>query len=185
MKFKISRVHVFAVVASCVWLTSCVTVKDSEDKKVKPDVYIQVANGQATFVTKGNRRCKSGNRDKNGCLVFERGETGEISFKKQGSGGWWFTALQICKLNPDDTQTCALNEKDRLEFAATDTSKNQLLVPDAMGNVNLRQLSNSLNEFILIDQNSFPQDYYYKIELCRSTSNCEWADPPMENKGRK
>lgn len=184
MRFKFSRVLVFSVAFGCICLTSCAPLKVAEYKKVKPDVFLKVVNGQAEFVTNASQKCKSGNLNKKGCLAFESGEQAEISFKRQASNGWWFSALQICKLNPDDTQDCSLTLWERLEFAATDSSGQQLLVPDVQGNVLLTKLSNQLDEFVLIDQNSFPQDYYYKIQLCNDSGDCDWADPPLENKGR-
>jgi hypothetical protein len=195
MKFRLRKLFVLTVVTSCVFLTSCDQVdsinvtKEKADSinvtKEKADIYLQVVNNKATFETKGNMKCKPRNRVKPGCLVFEVDQEGEIKFQKRGSGDWWFTTLQICKLKSDGSEDCNLNVAQRMEFAATDSSDGQLLIPDATGMVDLTLLSASLNEFILYDQNLFIQDYYYRIELCSSPSNCEWADPPLENKGRR
>jgi hypothetical protein len=82
---------------------------------------------------------------------------------------------------------CDLNVWERIEFVVTDEDGTAMLIPDQSGSVDLTQLGNSLDEFILLNQNTFAQEYYYSIDVCDSTvspKKCDLADPPIENGGK-
>ena len=62
-----------------------------------------------------------------------------------------------------------------------------MLIPDQSGSVDLTQLGDSLDDFILLNQNTFAQEYYYSIDVCKTNvtpKECDLADPPIENGGK-
>lgn len=175
MKFMVT---VFLVVL----LSSCAKIA-TYDMVNPPDIIVHVNNNNATITTPGSPKCKIQNQGKNGCVAFEAGQTGLMTFKRTGSPSWSFNTLQICKLLENGEKNCQLNVWERFEFAVTDDQNGSLLVPSETGHVDLTQLSTSLDEFNLLDQNTVAQDYYYRVKLC-SGDTCSWADPPIENKGK-
>lgn len=148
-----------------------------------PDIIIHVNNaGVAGITTPGSAKCKVKNQGKPGCMHFDKGETGLITFKRTGPPAWAFTKFEICKVMESGDKVCSLNIWEQLEFAATDSAGTMILPVDSSGTINLVPLSASLDEFLLLNQNSFDQEYYYRVELCDET-DCTWADPPIENRG--
>ena len=126
---------------------------------------------------------KISNQGKNGCMHFDAGETGLVNFKRTGPPGWAFCYFKICKIS-GDSNVCDLNIWERIEFAVTDEDGTAVLIPDNSGTVKLAPLGSSLDAFILLNQNSFAQDYYYSVDVCNSeTGGRETADPPIENGG--
>jgi hypothetical protein len=149
-----------------------------------PNIIVHVNNaGVANITTPASGKCKVSNQGKNGCIHFNAGETGLVNFKRTGPPNWAFSSFQICKISGDGN-ICDLNIWERVEFAVTDDDGTAVLIPDESGKVDLTLLGDSLDAFILLNQNSFAQDYYYSVDVCNSVTRvCDTADPPIENGG--
>lgn len=180
MKFSL----VYLVISGAVLVSSCTPVSTLTVNN-PPDIIVQINNNKAEITTPGSKSCKPKNQAKKGCVHFKHNETGTITFKRNGRNTWSFTTLQICKLNADGSQTCSLDGWERMQFAASNAQKEKLILPDKNGIFKLTELSDIEKEFLLLNLNTLDQDYYYKVELCQSEKDCTWADPPIENKGRK
>jgi hypothetical protein len=164
------------------FLSSC-DHKGSFAVESPPDIIIHVNKaGVASITTPGSAKCKVQNQGKPGCLHFDKGNTGLITFKRTGPPAWAFTEIEICKVVENGDKVCSLNVWERLEFAATDNAGTMVLPADGSGRIDLVPLSASLDTFLLLNQNSFNQEYYYRVQLCNG-DNCTWADPPIENEG--
>jgi len=149
-----------------------------------PDIIVHVNANVAQITTPGSGNCTVANQGKNGCLHFNKGETGLINFKRNGPGGWAFDSLKICKLTSGGN-ICDLNIWERMDFAVTDSAGTVMLIPDKFGVVKLAPLGSSLDAFILLNQNTIAQVYYYSVDVCNSdTGVCSTADPPFENGGK-
>ena len=180
MKFSIG----FLFILGAVLVSSCMPVSTLTVHN-PPDIIVNANNNHVAITAPPGARCKARNRVNPGCVHFDTNETGTLTFKRTGQKTWTFTKLQICKLNADGTKDCNRDSWERMQFAASDTQKNKLVLPDKNGVFDLSQLLSVQSEFLLLNLNTVDQDYYYQVELCQSGVNCEWADPPIENKGRK
>lgn len=149
------------------------------------DITVHVNNaGIANITTQASGKCKISNQGKNGCMHFDVGDTGLVNFTRTGPPSWAFSSFQICKIS-GGVNICTLNIWERFEFAVTDAAGTTVLIPDQSGKIDLTPLGASLDEFILLNQNTFPQDYYYSVDVCNSgTGVCDTADPPVENGGK-
>jgi len=167
-----------------VFVTSCTDVMVF-NVVTPPDIIVNVNNaGDAKITTPASGKCKVVNQGKNGCLHFGKGETGLINFKRTGPPSWAFNSLRICKGDACEPES-NLNIWERIEFAVADGSGKAMLIPDSSGTVDLTQLADSEDAFILLNQNTFAQEYYYSVDVCPSDGgDCSTADPPIENGGK-
>ena len=152
-----------------------------------PDIIVHITNGGVTsYTTLASGKCKVVNQGKNGCVHIDANNTGLITFRKTGPAVWKLTTFQICKVTAG-ANDCNLNVWERFEFAIANVDASNATLPDSSGKVDLTSLNipttgPNQNAFIVLDQNRIQQEYYYRIELC-TESECEWADPPLENGG--
>ena len=181
---KVMKFSHIITVSLCVFLLSSCNRVGTFNVVNPPDIIVHVNKNKAEITTPGSSKCKVQNQGKNGCVAFDHGETGLMTFKRTGPPSWSFTTLEICKLKTNGDKDCKLNIWERFEFAVTDSQGSKILIPDINGRVDLKPLSASLDEFILLDQNTVAQEYYYSVEVCPASGECAWADPPIENKGK-
>jgi hypothetical protein len=175
--------HIITISLCVFLLSSCNRVVTFDVVNPSP-IIVHVNSNKAKITTPGSNKCKVQNQGKNGCVAFGHGEAGLMTFKRTGSPSWSFATLEICKLKTNGDKDCNLNIWERFEFAVSDSQGSKILIPDAKGRVELKPLSTSLDEFILLDQNTVAQEYYYSVEVCPISGECAWADPPIENKGK-
>jgi len=180
MKIK----HIVLVLLITIFVSSCADM-GALTVVTPPDIIVNVNNaGVANITTPASGKCKISNQGKNGCLHFDKGQTGLVNFKRTGPPAWAFSSFQICKIS-ESGNICDLNIWERIEFVVTNEDGTAMLIPDQSGVVNLTLLGDSLDEFILLNQNSFAQDYYYSVDVCNTnTAACSTADPPIENGGK-
>ncbi len=180
MKIK----HIVLVFIVTIFVSSCTDV-GTFTVVTPPDIIVHVNNaGNASITTLASGKCKVANQGKNGCLHFNKGETGLINFKRTGPPNWAFSSLRICKGDACEVDS-NLNIWERIEFVVTDETGSAMLIPDSSGLVDLTQLGESLDAFILLNQNTFAQEYYYSVDVCPSDGgDCSTADPPIENGGK-
>jgi len=180
MKIK----HIVLVFIIAVFVSSCTDVSVLA-VKTPPDIIVNVnAGGVANITTPASGKCKVANQGKNGCLHFGKGETGLINFKRTGPPGWAFNSIRVCKGDKCEAGS-NLNIWERIEFAVTDGNGTLMLIPDSLGKVDLKQLGESLDAFILLNQNTFAQEYYYEVVVYNSDTDAYGtADPPIENDGK-
>jgi len=175
--------RVILIVLTGIILSSCSHV-GSMVLQTPPDIIIHVNNsGAAGITTPGMASCKVKNQGKNGCIHISQNDKGLITFKRTGPPGWTLKTFEICKILNDGSKVCSLNIWERMEFAVTNSAGDKMLIPNSSGRVNLTDISPSLDTFILLDQNTTAQEYYYQVEVC-DADTCTWADPPLENGGR-
>lgn len=177
--------NIFLIIIVSVFVSSCTDV-GVLSVVTPPDIIIHVNNtGVAGITTPASGKCKISNQGKNGCMHFDQGTTGLINFRLTGPPRWTFSSFKICKITGEGN-VCDLNIWERLEFAVTDEAGTAILIPDQSGLVVLNPLGDSLNAFILLNQNTIAQDYYYSVDVCNSDDEvCDTADPPIENGGKK
>lgn len=182
MKFK----HICLVSICVLAMVSCSQKVIVPEAMVvfNPDtIIVRVSQSKAEFDGNGNNRCKAQNRYKAGCVRFNANEYGHLTFGQKGQKGWAFTTIQICKLNSGGGENCNLKDNERMEFGATNEIGGKLVPPDQKGFIQLKDHWPDLYSFLLYNENTFEQNYYYRIKLCKG-GVCHWADPPIENKGR-
>lgn len=180
MKIK----HLLLISLGGMFLSSCVYVGTMEIK-TPPDINMQIVqnSGVMKITTTGSGKCKVENQG-NGCIHIDAGDMGLIVFKLSAQPVWSLKEIEICKGSTNENKDCNLNVWERMEFSATDDSGSKILLPNANGVIHLKSLSEDLVKFILLDQNTIKQEYYYRVQACNSdTGDCLWADPPIENGG--
>ena len=123
----------------------------------------------------------------NGCMVFEKGQKGEVTFEMIGNhDGFHITELKLCKgasppvpLNAD----CVLgNNADDFYVEKPNGDK---VHPDKVTGKIVWPYSDAMKTFVLHDENDLPQKYYYMVIACDASNHCPPADPPLDNKGKK
>lgn len=148
----------------------------------QPVIQLQVKGGQLELVDKKPPRgCGSG-QGAAGCIVTGLENISVARVELKGSGNYDLTRLWICdgKDKPAKVeQDCRLSSDGQAEFLviAGATAGN----PDAAGEVDLGKV----DEFLIVNQNSFEADYFYLVEACRGEQNCTILDPRIRNGGRR
>lgn len=131
------------------------------------------------------RGCKSA---KEGCMIFSKGEKGEITFNMSGNdSGWHITELKICKGSeaPDPLDANCPLDVNALDFYVMHPNGN-VLVPNFITGEITWTYDDAIKTFVLNDRNLLDQKYYYLVVACdgpNSTDHCVTADPPLDNKG--
>lgn len=152
---------------------------------------IQVSDAESELLVRApeNMRCSKADRKILGCLYVRRGYTANIPFKLHADdiATWSFTEFSICRGKTKSTGSCTLVRAETREFDAR-ISKNstKLAHLNADGVIDLTQLAPDLTEFVLHDQNSHRQNYFYRITACKngaSPPKCASLDPGVTNRG--
>jgi len=188
---NIQRVAV--VIILTVLISACVpqqiTLSSNQEVKLK-------INGTPalTIFSPGNNKCKRQNKGP-GCIYVAENQFATIEFRLLQSAQWHLETFEVCYLQEDgdkDNRDCELTDWDRLEFAAVADGGTIFLIPDIVGKINLTYLGedHQLSDFTLYNQNSVPQEYFYRVKACKNVDEgeeedeCLWTDPPIENRGR-
>lgn len=123
-----------------------------------------------------------------GCLNSPKNSVVKASFELVDSPDWHFSRFEICLGAVKDSRVCKLDVFKRLEFAAITQAEGKIVLADDTGIINLLDLEDpDLEEFIIANQNSARQDYYYRVQVCSDSNpgECLWnEDPEWPNKGR-
>ena len=126
----------------------------------------------------------------NGCMVFKKGEKGEVTFEMIGNhGNFHITQLKFCKgaappvpLSAD----CVLG--DNADDFYVEKPNGVKTNPDKNTGKIVWPYSDGIKTFVLHNKNDVRQEYYYMVIACDgadpATSNCPPADPPLDNKGK-
>lgn len=177
----------------CVSLLSACTqnqISSQIMKQAKPWTITLLVTGNAGNATmKVNTPpmggCKSA---KDGCMIFNPGEKGEITFNMSGNdSGFNITRLKICKGDTAPERLdmdCALGV-NALDFYVMHPNGNVMVPNFLSGNINWHY-DDAIKTFVLHDRNLLDQNYYYLVVACdgpKRTDHCVTADPPLDNKG--
>jgi len=188
--------HLLLLTISIVVLTACSqtqrVLQTYINTAIKKDVTITLlvngnAAGASMKVQQGPMsKCRT---DQDGCMVFQHGEKGFITFDMSGNdAGWHITQLKICKgKTPPDplTLNCPLGA-NAFEFYI-DNGGNVTTPNLLTGEINW-SYSDTVKTFALTDRNILEENYYYMVTACDGpldSDNCIIADPPVDNKGLK
>ena len=198
MKIK----HIILLVLSATIVTAC-TQKDliRHSKSMARDHSIDLlvtGNGSGADLKVNTGRmnaCAHG--APNGCMVFERGEKGKISFSMSGNdAGFHITQLKICKgataSSPKD-KDCNLSIPNALDFYVEPSSGWPRVPVSGTGKIEW-SYAQGVKTFIIFNQNRLEQQYYYSVIACDGPEpdpddtasvkpKCIDTDPPMDNKG--
>jgi hypothetical protein len=142
---------------------------------------LQVIQGQLEVVNSPTPGCGSGNGAK-GCILTGLANISVARVELRGSGGYALTRIWICDgLNKpaDVSKDCDLSSAGQEEFLVI--AEQLVDNPDGKGLVVL----GGVDEFFLVNQNSFHADYFYLVEACRSGAACTILDPRIRNGGRR
>lgn len=173
-----------ALVAGCEQIP--MTLSTSQEVKLR----ISSSPQKLEVFSPGSSKCRRPNKGP-GCIHVAEHEIAVISFRLLQSAKWHLTKLEICKfIKKDDKKAdrdCDLDDWERLEFAASNGNVSDFRIPNESGVIDLIGLDTDLHEFQLYDQNSFEQEYFYRVRACKDSdfSDCLWTDPPIENGGRR
>jgi hypothetical protein len=143
-----------------------------------------------TVLGHSNPRCSAEDRKLPGCLSIRRGYQADIGFRLHSddvADGWVLTEFRICKgkKKPPEDEDCKTIRAERREWdASISKTSDKLIHLDKNGIIDLTKLSLNLTQFVLHDQNSHRQDYFYNIEACKG-SVCVDFDPGARNGGGK
>jgi hypothetical protein len=125
----------------------------------------------------------------NGCMVFEKGQKGEVTFEMIGNhDGFHITELKLCKGAappvPLDAN-CELGDNNN-DFYVVKSDGDVKIPNEDTGKIEW-SYDEAIKTFVLNNQNSLPQIYYYLVKACDgadpATRHCVTADPPLENRG--
>jgi hypothetical protein len=174
----------FALVSACV----LGPVIENTGQEVK----LRVEGGDTLVVfSPGSTKCRRPNKGP-GCIHVAKNEIAIIEFRLLQSANWHLEEIEICKGNEKDSRDCDLDVWERLEFATLAGGGAIFSIPGEDGQVDLTGLGegHALSEFTLYDQNSFAQEFFYRVKACPNTvdhpdDDCLWTDPPIENNGRR
>lgn len=133
-----------------------------------------------------NSKCSESDK---GCITSPKGQGVEALFSLQNSREWHFSRFEICRLRSGDKLDCGLRLFERLEYGAFSRREKTIALPSAEGVINLRDLKEGpkLNKFMIANQNSFPRNFFYRVEVCHDSDweDCRWNDDPRwTNQGR-
>lgn len=140
-----------------------------------------------------NPLCSTEERKWPGCLYIRRGYQADVGFKLDDSAisaGWVLTEFRICKgkKKPSSEEGCKTIKAERREWDASLTKDSDTLIHlDKNGIIDLTKLTDepeNLTGFVLHDQNSHRQNYFYNITACNGV-DCINFDPPARNGGGK
>jgi hypothetical protein len=151
-----------------------------------------VASHKRLDISSPDKKTCQGKRPQ-GCFKIFKNRTGMLHYKLKQSAiddHWVLTRLTICPGTTEITDTCGVNVSltldERLEFfAMDDKTGTEILITPANGQIDLAgDLSATLTEFYLRDQNTIQRKYFYNIQACKGV-DCRWIiDPPVDNDGR-
>jgi hypothetical protein len=151
--------------------------------KIKtPEIRLQVKQGVLEVVNDETDGCPGNPAARKGCVVTEKDDISFVKFVLQGSGQYDLRTLFICPgedkpANPE-APDCTLSDEQRGEFLVV--SGGVPASPDAKGQAPL----GDVDEFFLLNQNTFVGDYYYLIVACTGKNDCVPMDPRLRNGGR-
>ena len=188
---KIRNILVLVVCVSL--LSACVQepVSVTDVKKAKVwKIKLLVTGNPGNAAMKVNTGAMNGCINSNsGCMIFTKEEFGVITFDMSGNdSGFHVTELKLCK---GATPPAPLDADCKLDNNANDfyavTPDGDVKIPDEDTGKVEWSYDDAIKSFVLGDQNSLPQTYYYLVVACDgadpATSNCVTADPPLDNKG--
>lgn len=125
----------------------------------------------------------------NGCMIFTEAEIGVVSFDMKGNdSGFNITELKICKgaTPPTPLQGDCKLDQNANDFYVVGSNGGVKVPDDVTGKIEW-SYNDAIKTFVLNDQNSLTQIYYYLVVACDgadpATRHCVTADPPLENKG--
>jgi hypothetical protein len=171
-----------AQLAGCASIDIPMAIQD-----VTKDVQLAVVEAGARLKvnTLPDSGCRKGHQV-DGCIHIGYNEVGAVVFRLVTGGEWHLTEFQICKGDEKAAQDCNLTVWERMEWSATNEDFTSIAYPDENGIIDLTSLGSDLDEFVILDQNNFKQDWYYTVTACDATNtNCPDTDPPWENTGRR
>jgi len=127
-----------------------------------------------------------------GCLYIRRSLRANIEFRLTDADindDWIFTTFSICKgkKKPDPGKKCKIIRAERREFEASALKDSKDVANmNEEGIIDLTELNLPLKSFVIHDQNSKQQDYFYNIKACKlaNLNKCVILDPVLRNKGR-
>jgi hypothetical protein len=146
-----------------------------------PTIMLQVVQGQLEVVNSPTPGCGSGNGTK-GCILTGLANISVARVELRGSGGYELTRFWVCDgLNKPagGVDGCVLASAGQEEFLVI--AEQVVDNPDGKGLVVL----GGVDEFFLVNQNSFQADYFYLVEACRAGAACTILDPRIRNGGRR
>jgi len=151
---------------------------------------MQVTGGPELKFNMGGSKVCNININAKGCIEVPRGDTAEVVYQFNGFPNWRFTEFKICKGTKADklagTWDCNLSLLQRADFEFTDplNAATKPVYPGPTGIVKLVDLSVSLRNFKLHDENRVPQEYFYQLKACPMGSDvgCAVSDPPIRNR---
>ena len=196
--------HILLLILSITILTACgpqmgelkredLMVIGSLESISHPVLVLKVDADEKHLLVDADKNPLCDESERKGCLYIRRGRQANIEFKLDDAditANWVFSEFSICKgkTKPDPTKTCKAIRAERREFDASVSKESDKLVHvNEFGIIDLTELGSSLTSFILHDQNSTRQDYFYNIEACKTGTTplkCVKLDPVMRNKGR-
>jgi hypothetical protein len=187
---KKSRFRGLAICAIALGVTACAVppTKDptSPDPIVNaqisvPTIMVQVRQGQLEVVNSPTPGCGSGNGTR-GCILTGLANISVARVQLRGSGGYELTRFWVCDgfdKPADVSNDCDLSSAGQEEFLII---AGQLVDnPNGKGLVTL----GGVDEFFIVNQNSFQADYFYLVEACRGGAACTILDPRIRNGGRR
>ena len=140
------------------------------------------SNATMKVKTPPMRGCRS---EKEGCMIFAKGESGKITFDMSGNdSGWHIKELKICKGTaqpspPDASCPIGVNALDFYVLHSDGNAK----IPNFDHGYIRWDYADAIKTFELHDRNFLDQKYYYQVVACDASSNCIIADPPLDNEG--
>jgi len=154
-----------------------------------PEVRLQVVQGQLEVKNSSTPNCSGGNVSAKGCIVTGLEDIAFVRFVLQGSGQYNLTRIWVCE-GANKPKFRDPEDHDSLDCELLGDRANEFIVitggsvskPDSKGEV----LLGDVDEFFLLNQNSFEAEYFYLIEACKKNSktDCTALDPRLINGGR-
>lgn len=163
--------------------------------KIEAPVIKLKIQGNKQLEVKNSRtpNCRGSEAETKGCVITGLENIAFVRFMLEGGGQFALTNLWICD-GEEKPQFKDPEDPGSLECELLGDRPNEFLVitgetvanPGANGSVDLGRVQ----EFFLLNQNTFQAEYFYLIEACKKDQNdnkadCTVLDPRLVNGGRE
>jgi hypothetical protein len=138
---------------------------------IKPfEVKLEVtkdAEGKDVLAIKNDRtedceKFPNEDRYRKGCIVAGVNEMVNVDIKLSGTGGWYFTAFQVCSVEepqkPATFPDCSLTREQRADWLVL--AKSAIGVLDEKGRFNIPKFETGLKQFKVLDLNLMEGNYF-------------------------
>lgn len=157
--------------------------------KIWPITLLVTGNGDSATMKVNTGAMAHCFNTQNGCMIFYENEFGVITFDMSGNdSGFHIMELKLCKgaTHPEPMHADCILDDYANDFYAL-ASNGGVKIPDRNTGKIEWSYDDAVKTFVLGDQNTLPQIYYYLVVACDgadpATRHCMTADPPLDNKG--